>query len=107
MWCSSASIRNWAYSWLIGQPEYGSHSVSCFGFSDCTRERQMSPMAATKRKIDERAHAYRVICRTAGIPFETSRGRRSLEKAKEALMSAVTELEATLDEPKHADGTGT
>jgi hypothetical protein len=62
----------------------------------------MSPMAATKRKIDERAHPYRVIAERAA----TER-RRSLEKAKEALMSAVTELEATLDEPKHADGTGT
>jgi hypothetical protein len=75
MWCSSASIRNWAYSWLIGQPEYGSHSVLCFGFSDCARERQMSPMAATKRKIDERAHPYRVIAerlefhlRQVGLP---------------------------------------
>ena len=69
----------------------------------------MSPMAATKREIDERAHPYRVIAerlefhlRQVGPPQSVA---ASLEKAKEALMSSVTELEVTLGEPKHADGT--
>jgi hypothetical protein len=59
MWCLSASTRNWANSWLISERAWQFHSR--LSFSDGTRERQMSPTAATKCKFYERAHQYRVI----------------------------------------------